>query len=42
LAFRISPRSLEWVLVSTFKIQLYYFFVTLGGQPFGFRRPFWF
>jgi len=42
MAFRNTPRFLEWVLVSTFKVQLYYFFVTLGGQPIGFRRSSWF
>jgi hypothetical protein len=36
MAFQITPRFLEWVLVSTF---LFFFFVTVGGQPFGFRRP---
>jgi len=43
LAFQISPpnqpvgagRFFEWFLVSTFL-----FSVTLGGQPFGFRRPY--
>jgi len=35
MAFHITPRFFEWVLTSTF---LFFFFVTVGGQPFGFRR----
>ncbi len=39
MAFLNTPRFFEWVLVSTFRIQQYYYFITLGGQPVGFRRP---
>jgi len=38
MAFRSTPRFLKWILDSTFKVQKYIFFVTLGGQPlFQFR-----
>jgi hypothetical protein len=39
MAFRSPPRFLKWSLDSTF---FFIFFVTLGGQPFSFRRPSWF
>jgi len=39
MAFRNTPCFLEWVLVSTFTVQKYPFFVTLGGLPVGFRIP---
>jgi len=33
---------LWWFLVSALKVQFFSFIVTFGGQPVGFRRPYWF
>ena len=42
MAFQNTPRFFEWILVSTLRIQGYYYFIILGGQPVGSRRPSYF